>query len=1028
MSVCVCGSPCVFRSVRIFLQECTALPSCWCWCLGLVFLLPRVLGCPGSMSAGAWSGQLRRLLGGWQTQLEGLESSDSDGEGAAGGGGEEAEAEANIVVASARVPAEAASFAVTLPAAQQSQAQPFQRSLRAALHLARAAPADAEPQQPGAATALLAFFTTTTPTLHVSKEATAQLTGVAATKLEPVLAVACNALLHLERDFRSSFEEAIVSSPCRLVGYFETIKYDESPMKITSKRSLEEFLKASLSPGQDVAVPAAAADHGPLPLPAHGLIAKTKATSKLLQAAPKFAMLVQLPPSATDPATAGPYCVFVCSSLSWIQILERGTGPCIKTALDAVSAAPLASDHFAKKLRIATTDQHPSNSMCERLTLEGRDPTWKGIHWSCNVHIVARLFSKTLSYLESHISGLVNTSLYLGLASNMDDFRRSFTTVLKQKLVILRGAPPPQDRQRQDQLLSLLCSAGSHTHLRRRLLGMFLNGDWTRRDRVEVWVAPGLTLDTVKFTNQVVEAMLLVFTGRTFSTYPRHRWLGSDIAVEQLALMEAAHHLASQTFEHMCLGLPAHDTQEEAAPLPGPEAPAPPAMEADFVGQPGEPLHPVQAIAAGIAADTEPDSGLRAAPEEPEAGEAAPPTDFAAVNNSRRRTALQWLQQQPLTELLILRVSLQPLTHLLHTYITRSGQKWELQQRMEATDPPPPGEAAPTTRTAALEYLTLRAEHDFFNAIQSCLSTNTWTMLPLHHLTVSLQGLTFRIFSRMGALAHELLVVPTQKFPAKLLAAVHFPDTYPQFHNLCPKVFDDYSLDFLRSYPPEHGLSAEAKTVLFTTLKLSSVDIVNVEWLHGRVHRVLSAQKVQTHVPTIEYVNSQLLLQRVKLRKQASHQARGYWTSKQLRGAQGQADWAALAVQYRREKEQHTPAYQEALQAGSAATDLHQLTRRPSFGARSREIRRRAARATAPAHQPLTGPTTTVQGSGADASLQLHLEEALRRTRAESLQHSRLEARKRRSERATGPCGACSHADFAGPPSSPRSVCRASPL
>ena len=47
---------------------------------------------------------------------------------------------------------------------------------------------------------------------------------------------------------------------------------------------------------------------------------------------------------------------------------------------------------------------------------------------------------------------------------------------------------------------------------------------------------------------------ILSLTGTLFQVYPRHRWLGADCTVEQVALCEAVHGLASQTFARLLAG------------------------------------------------------------------------------------------------------------------------------------------------------------------------------------------------------------------------------------------------------------------------------------------------------------------------------------------------------------------------------------------------------------------------------------------------------------------------------------------
>ena len=192
-------------------------------------------------------------------------------------------------------------------------------------------------------------------------------------------------------------------------------------------------------------------------------------------------------------------------SLSWLRILDRGTGDCIKTALEPFSGVADSSSNFQLKVRTATTDQHPSNYLCESLTMQDRGRDWSSVRLTCNVHCVARMFTRTLGFLDDHLTGLINMSLFLSQGSRM-------------------------------------------------FLSVLANGDWTRRDRFEVWVLPGVQLDELVVKKTIVKGLLTALTGRVFRTYPRHRWLGCDVAVDEIALLEAVHdhRLASDAFAHMC--------------------------------------------------------------------------------------------------------------------------------------------------------------------------------------------------------------------------------------------------------------------------------------------------------------------------------------------------------------------------------------------------------------------------------------------------------------------------------------------
>ena len=45
--------------------------------------------------------------------------------------------------------------------------------------------------------------------------------------------------------------------------------------------------------------------------------------------------------------------------------------------------------------------------------------------------------------------------------------------------------------------------------------------------------------------------LVYALCGRSFKLYPRHRWLGADIVVDQIGLIESIHGLATAAFRKM---------------------------------------------------------------------------------------------------------------------------------------------------------------------------------------------------------------------------------------------------------------------------------------------------------------------------------------------------------------------------------------------------------------------------------------------------------------------------------------------
>ena len=160
-----------------------------------------------------------------------------------------------------------------------------------------------------------------------------------------------------------------------------------------------------------------------------------------------------------------------------------------------------------------------------------------------------------------------------------------------------------------------------------------------------------------------------------------------------------------------------------------------------------------------------------------------------------------------------------------------------------------------------------------------------------------------------------------------------------------------------------------------TICNFACTDIVRMEWSHGRAHRLLLTQSAHTHVPTLEYLNSQLLAQKYKARLQhlpssqclpeglwkaedkdveqpprsepaKTSKGGGSWrafTSLRARGGGERPDWSVLAEEYRLAKDEHTPEYQAAVDLGRAASSRHREGHesRSSFGPYTRDVGRR---------------------------------------------------------------------------------------
>ena len=75
------------------------------------------------------------------------------------------------------------------------------------------------------------------------------------------------------------------------------------------------------------------------------------------------------------------------------------------------------------------------------------------------------------------------------------------------------------------------------------------NGDWSRRDRIEVWVPNAVQhVNKAQIVSAVSEALCHILAGSKMTVYPRHRWTRADAAFDEFCLLEGIHGLASLVF------------------------------------------------------------------------------------------------------------------------------------------------------------------------------------------------------------------------------------------------------------------------------------------------------------------------------------------------------------------------------------------------------------------------------------------------------------------------------------------------
>ena len=874
------------------------------------------------------------------------------------------------------------------------------------------------------------YLTPGQPHLHISKEGISQITGVSAKNVEPLLNSVAQTLWQTERVEQALLEQAVVQSEATLLAYLEFLRFDETPMKVGYKQVLATAAPVLGSQGsihelgQGSQQPSAATfESGDVLLP------RVATTSKMFAVENRFVMVIKV--EADPPAKEhADYIALSGTSLVPLRLVDRATGPTLRTCVAEGSPASTWAEHFPVKIRVATTDQALANMSAEKAILHDRGDSWGSLHLPCNMHVVAKAFTKTFSLCEQHISGMVNLALSLSMGGNMGKFREALADVAASRLKVLKGTPPPEVEAYRSFVLQLFGQTGRNVPVKTYLLQALPNGDWRKQDVVEVYIPATMDIDKDRIQQRVIQSLVLGLTGVLFRAYPRHRWVGADATTDQVAMLEAVHGLGSAAYrlflQRMTSGAGPQPPQSAVTePLAG-------TQQHQHGGPRPSGLDQAGVLDTAMGSSTFPLSSEQTeVPEDSNAaiaeGEASW-TELSQINARQQRKAAQWLSTNPLPHLIGMRLCMRPLSHLLFQYLQRAGQHWELEQRAIEAQSLRLGKG-PSRTSPLLEYLNLTSERQFLQDLQELLEPNHWSFIDTACWNLDFQTLFFRMTSRMGAMVQQLLVAPTQEFPLKFLDL--FWDGQAgkaQLLSTSQCCLDPFSLHFLKSFPDEKLYSEEAEAIFSVIVQQAQTETVGLEWGHGRVSRLLRASSTQTHTPSMAFLNSQFLCSKHKQRQAAtstsvahsmdkrrqqppgSHKepaavvakakatrgGGGAWrafVSQRTKGQTGRVNTAQLAAEYREAKEQRTPEFLQSSVIGEAATIKHRLSGFPSFGDEVRAIRRRRMTLNPAFHRGASSsiPGSSSQGDTWTAAVTESLKGQLQEVRREAANAARVQ-------------------------------------
>ena len=537
-------------------------------------------------------------------------------------------------------------------------------------------------------------------------------------------------------------------------------------------------------------------------------------------------------------------------SLTWVQAIDRGTAACCKRAVIETAATFTDAAHYKTKMRLATTDAASSNYKTERGVEADRGDEWMMLHMPCNVHKVATGHSKTYSLVDYDITAAIHVSLSVSSAAAMSKFRRAFITVARKRLRVERGRPSALDEEYQTIMLNLFLSRGSFSYERAQMAKSVLNGPWHDHSKLTVYIDGEGPVDAKlrrSVEKNVVRCLNFVCLGRSFRTYPRHRWTGADLSIDEICLCACIHGLL---FPAYTLFLTSFGSDDAAG---GRRAGGGAARQRQSRG--GRAGSAAEAAAPGgadsAAAEPADNGGTRAWQEE---------------NEKHRSVAKKWIETEPLHVLIAIRIVMEPWRELMSAYLHSSGDEWEHEQRcIEAAHQIDP-ESCGRRRFRMSQYADILLDNQFFDDLEKAWLSRTWDFTQVERRTVRFRALCFRMLSRSGCLVSSYLVRPADQFPVALFALIENAAAGPELRSRPPCTRDAFSHHIFESYPGDELGGDECLAKLMTVAQIAHVENVKGETDHSCFKRHVDTQSVHSRRASFEYVNAQIVCQRFRTR------------------------------------------------------------------------------------------------------------------------------------------------------------------
>ena len=587
------------------------------------------------------------------------------------------------------------------------------------------------------------------------------------------------------------------------------------------------------------------------------------------------------PKSKTENAHEAPDTLQIEAHLtSPLQVLHTNSAANIASALQKNMHSEVVDQarSFDRVLHVVTTDDYAANHLAEKMLTQQEmcalhgdvsedDPARSDekagkLHLICEVHRLHGVAASMYNLCPDFISGLIKASLVLR-SGHMTSLRRCLRALIADKLQVYQCEPPehvvagpsiPATKAFfMKTFFSNLASADA------MLLQELFNGDWGVQSEIQHYCV-GCCANPQETMQRFLREGVRLLAGAAPSIFPRHKWIGSDAALDWYGRLQSVHGLLSRVFEDL------FGPDSGSGPSrPNKPTASDPAQSSHAQAQAHTQTRPGDAADTGdVEAQAQDDRGELLALQVFETyGFAAADSgdrqddQWKTIAKKWRDAAYDWACCHPdgplalLAEMVFLRTVLAPQVNLMAKQLKLSSSEFDQQQAL----------AELTTGLRKYRLTEVHADSASAEAevaLAKLFQKSHWESLPFVFLTQRNNSTAFKLAARVLAALKVYIRHRRSGYPYKLflLATAQATEAermawakeivYDFFYEPCR--LDSFTWWFVKGFRSAERLaSAEARSHLQAIAKVASVDIAATECQHASNRRHIESKSIQSH-------------------------------------------------------------------------------------------------------------------------------------------------------------------------------------